>query len=189
MDAAEAAWRVWNETGDSAQAEAAKAAALKIHSPPPEPAQERIPASDKVNVCDHLAWVMIIAKQVARKHMIDGEAEFEDIAGDATVVLVTKHPQFTVPPGTTDYDGAFRGWLYLSIKKECERSAERLLNAGTYKCRRQIPGQPLVVAIPNSLRTTASGEQIEDAAKKDMDAREPWQRHRALNGTLLRRCA
>jgi len=189
LAAEDAAWQVWNQTGDANASDQAKRETIKLQLHKPKEDDLRVNAADKIDLLEHLDWVRRIAKKCAAQHLIDGESEIDDIAGDATVILVSKHPQFAALPGTVDYSGAFRGWIYLSIKKECERSAERLLNAGTYKCRRQIPGQPLVVSIPTSLRTTLSGDQIEEESKRDLDARAPHERHRALHGTLLRRCA
>jgi hypothetical protein len=143
----------------------------------------RVHAKDHLRLEDQLDWINGIAKKVAGKYHIHNSTDIEEVYGDCVLKMVELAQQFYLEPGNTDYVGAFRGWTYLTINKEAERSCERVLNAGTYRTRRQLAGQKLIVAVPTSQMTTATGDKIElpcnrQAIGRDLD-RKP--------GTLLQR--
>lgn len=83
----------------------------------------------------HLAWAEHIARLIARQRGLGPRsAGADDLVAVAHVTLIRLAPRFDparVPAGG-DPDGQFRGWAHRWVKKECEREAERLTNAGLY---------------------------------------------------------
>lgn len=123
---------------------------------------------------DQLNWCRAIAKRVCKKHRLTGEDHLDDCTQSGVLEMCRKLPDFDrrINADQQDYDvvGAFRGYAYLFVKKACEREAERLINGGSYKSRRQVNGAPLIIGVPRSECKTPSGDQIEELSTRDFTA-------------------
>lgn len=133
-------------------------------------ARKQKPPVIELSLEDQLGWVRRIAKKVCKRHRIHGPCELDDVCQSGAVEMCRVMPRFEPELPAPDLEGAFRGYAYLFVKKACEREAERLINGGSYKSRRQVKGAPLIIGVPRSEICTPSGEVIEETSTRDMSA-------------------